>query len=48
MYVNMLRIFYFILFPAMVSYNVIIGDTVTKFVLWLGGEGNYKHCPTLK
>ncbi|XP_041365404.1 putative sodium-coupled neutral amino acid transporter 11 [Gigantopelta aegis] len=26
-------------FIAMVSYNVIIGDTVTKFVLWCGGEG---------
>ncbi|XP_067648813.1 putative sodium-coupled neutral amino acid transporter 11 [Haliotis asinina] len=25
-------------FIAMVSYNVIIGDTLTKIVLWLGGE----------
>ncbi|KAK0057372.1 putative sodium-coupled neutral amino acid transporter 11 isoform X1 [Biomphalaria glabrata] len=25
-------------FIAMVSYNVVIGDTITKFIAWIGGE----------
>ena len=26
---------------AMVSYNVIIGDTITKIILWMGGDSEY-------
>ena len=26
---------------AMVSYNVIIGDTITKIIFWMGGDSKY-------